>query len=119
MTDITGTNELFDGSSTRQLFGDWGTTWQIYAGSFVDTEVVATTGMHIVTVLFNGASSVIRLDGSEIGSGNPGSNALSTMTLGRGGSTTPLGYFFEIVVYDSAEGVTANEAGLMTKWGIT
>jgi hypothetical protein len=61
-------------------------TWEMYAGNGVGGGAV-TAGTHKITELINGASSVLRIDGAQVGSGNAGTTAQSP--------TTPLvvGYF--------------------------
>jgi hypothetical protein len=113
--------ELFDGGAARQIVKQksFDTVWQYYAGSFVDSLTAVDTNNHVLAIQFNGASSTFRLDGVEIVSGNPGAGGSIGFTLGRGGASTITSYIYEIILYDSAESTSANETGLMSKWGIS
>lgn len=92
--------------------------WGLYAGDVVESTVPVDTNPHVISVLFNGASTVFRIDGREIYIGDPGDLAIGDFQLGRFNASSFIGDIFEVVVYDGAEDPAANEQGLAAKWGI-
>lgn len=99
--------------------------WNIYAGTDLDRGT-ADNNWHIVTVVFNGASSLIRVDGVQQGAtGNAGAGNATGVTLGRWGGAgiqNPLdGYEGEVLFFNSllSDAVkTQIEAYLALKWAI-
>jgi hypothetical protein len=95
----------------------------INRGSTMSDNGFSVGTFGLITLLFKGASSVIRLNGSEIDSGDSGDGSTtSTIVLGSRASAASLFGNFdvgELVIYNSEESFTDNETGLMTKWGIT
>jgi len=78
----------------------------------------------LVTGIFDGANSVLREDGTQTASGNPGSDPLSGITLGNTAfADIPYeGYIGEILVCNdrlSASEIASQEQRLSEKWGIT
>jgi hypothetical protein len=97
--------------------------WRAFAGSAViGNTVSADTDPHTITFVGNGASSSMRVDGSSVGSGNPGSGGVRRgwrIFLSAGAYTD--GRLGEMLVYDSAlsgTDLTDAEDYLMDKWGI-
>lgn len=95
---------FFDGTgSTRNLFGI-GTNYQLYAGSAIDIGTRNQGVWHLYEGLFDGASSQAWIDGTSIGTGNVGSQALNTtfhIGAGDGGSPVLAGDMAEVLFYDS------------------
>ena len=76
------------------------------------------TTFHIITLFFNGSSSLLRVDGVQQGAvGNPGSNGLGTGTGGNLAGQSNGYTLGELVVYGGASIPTAEESSLRTKWG--
>lgn len=100
--------------------------WGYYAGTLVEGSVQSDTTQHVLTGIFNGASSSLRLDGSG-GTTNPGTtgNAAQAASVGANGDLAAgngqfNGDFAEILIYDSAlsgANLTNVEAYLKAKWG--
>lgn len=69
-----------------------------YAGASLTSSVSMTTGVHMIAILFNGASSIINVDGTET-SGTTGVNAANMGAIlgAAGGNTT----FFAGNIYES------------------
>jgi hypothetical protein len=105
-----GRNALYT-PETPQQYG-------LYAGNQVSSGDVIDGNAHVLTCLFNGGSSTIRLDGVQIYTGDAGALALGDFQIGRGNTSSSVCDIFEIVVYDGNESPAANEAALATKWGI-
>ena len=80
------------------------TSYQMYTGSGYIASTFAAGNMDFITGLVNGASSKLRANGSEIASGNPGSNSLVGLRLGAnyGGSNPMHGYFMRVLAYSGA-----------------
>jgi hypothetical protein len=104
------------------------TNWQLYAGGAgINSGVAGDTNWHTITGVLNGGSSVLRLDGTQIGSGNAGSDAMgsgaSAWMIGAGypSFSNPTNcQFGEILVYDSTitgTNLTNVENYLRAKWG--
>lgn len=78
-----------------------GGKWSLYAGSVADTAVSVDTSAHVITAIFNGASSKFYLDGSDISGGNPGTNGRTTIAIGADGVNAWNGDIASGVFYDS------------------
>jgi hypothetical protein len=74
----------------------------IYAGTIVASSVAAGLGREQITGQFNGASSFIRLNGTQTGSGAVGAATLSNTCLMRDpAGTYPMsGSLYEVCIYD-------------------
>lgn len=118
--------DFFDGFSgaselirARDSTGNFGA----FAGSNFDSTFSSDTNAHIITVLFNGASSVFRIDGQNVASGDSGTNGLDGVTLGSRGagsqnhSDIRIG---EVLVYsqDKSSIFGDIDSYLSDKWGI-
>lgn len=69
---------------------------------------------HVITYIANGASSSIRVDGSEVASGNVGESGLTNIKLGE----LLNGEFSRIIVYDAVINPSNNESFLKAWAGI-
>jgi hypothetical protein len=100
-----------------------GGVYRIYAGSFISGGT-PDTAVHVVTAQFHGSTSLIRVDGTQIVSGNAGATGMSSSFVVGDSSPSvdaavwggPIG---EIIVYPSALS-TANmasvESYLSSRW---
>lgn len=98
------------------------TTWQAYAGASLNSGVADDANWNVITAIFNGGSSFIYLNGSQIASGNTGSDNDAGANIGMysTGASYWAGEIAEILVYSvalSGTDRTALEAYLKTKWG--
>lgn len=121
----SGSNPFIDGSSMsgRHVVYWASSNWAIYGG---ETNVDGSTdsGSNLFTAIFDGASSVIREDGAQTGSGNPGSNGLDGITLGAYADQSTFGEvdILEVVPCNtrlSPSEIDAEEQRLADKYGIT
>ena len=79
---------------------------------------------HILTVIFNGASSSLDVDSANVLSGNAGANDLGGVTLGAtyAAASGLNGAIAEVIVVDgtlTAGEISDTETYLANKWGIT
>ena len=71
--------DTFDnGPGSRLISGTTTTGWRLYAGAGTIQGGSYQTGNRVVTGLASGASSVLRVGGTQIAAGNPGSVAFPT-----------------------------------------
>lgn len=96
--------------------------WQIFAGSNVRGGSL-DTDPHIHAALFDGPSSTVRIDGTEVASGDTGAQSLDGFTLGsdndqRAFVAVDVG---EVLIYpQDKSGVQSDvESYLSDKWGVT
>lgn len=121
--DVTGGNRrLIDGPTGRQII-DWPATFpnpiRIFAGSFINGPSAAS-GVHVVTGVFNGASSIPRVDGVAGSTANAGSAGVTDMFLYRdAGGGQAAGNFYGILVQSGSTVSTAMETWLGAKMGLT
>lgn len=124
---FTHNNEGFviDGlSGARNAFGIEISSNDInmYAGTalgYVDTGPVSGQW----TTVFNGASSILRKNGSQVASGNAGTQAASGLTVGADFAPGDYfqGYIHEILIYNAnitGSNLTNIEGYLANKWGV-
>lgn len=73
-----------DGITDRQaIYSDGSGNASFYAGTTQSGSTTwGTTLLRKVVALFNGSSSKLRMDGTQISSGNPGSSGLTGITVG-------------------------------------
>lgn len=97
----TGTRTLIDGDSARNAIRQTTTSYAIFAGSAISAGSVDTS-QHVWSALFNGANSVLRVDGVSTVTGNPGVAGLDMVVVGAesDGSNPWIGKISEIIVYD-------------------
>lgn len=113
-----------DGNARNDFFENNGNTgFSLYAGSSLDSEDGSEdTSPHIATNDYDGGSSSIRLDGTQIVSGNPGSQGLNGFTLGARYADD---FFAQVdvgeVVLDvgPSNDVSEQEQRLADNWGIS
>jgi hypothetical protein len=122
-TTFTANGSIFNGGGGfSPLIMSLATTgvWSMYAGSTVSSAVTADTAWHQLDMLGSGASSSLRLDGTEIATGNAGTTATGTslrMTAAGGNDDWDIGevcLFNEAVSSADAAGLRAH---LKSKWG--
>lgn len=124
--NTTSTQKIFDGgdSTNRCLLHYNNNAWQIWAGNTFVGGGTPDTSPHLFSAYFDGANSYFEVDGTQIGSADPGANGLTLFTLGgRLGGSEPLdGDIAEVAVHGSAISSTAEsdwETYLADKYGIT
>ena len=94
-----------------------------FAGTGQNGAGTPDTSAHVFAVVFNGASSVIYIDGTSVGSANYGANGYSGMAFFLGkdvGNNYWGGLVGEVLVYKSAlsgANITTVSAYLRAKWG--
>lgn len=117
--------QLYDGSSARQyLYFPTTTSIQAFANSTMTPTITSVVGaVTQVGVLFNGASSTIRMNGAQISSGNLGVSGIGPETVvgsNRFGGSPFKGTIAELLIYSKALSTTERdnaEAYLKAKWG--
>lgn len=126
-TDDADTNDrtMFGGVSPRESALTEGGYWAYDGGA---TDVVSATlddsDFHVFTVVFNIASSYMRLDGTQIASGNAGGSSVLGAVVGA--EAFPAQRFWDGDIGDvlwfgeelSASNIAAIEDWLMSLWGI-
>lgn len=123
----TGNNEvLLDGGSRleQSLYqtgsGDW--TWR---SGTANTDGTADTSFHLYDLQWDGASSVYRIDGTQIGTGDAGTNNLTGLTLGAfAASAFSYGPYDIAEVFNYSNALSTSERGSLesyveTEYGIT
>ena len=105
------------------LFYQQGTSphTDIYRGAALTSPDLAISAWGIMSIRWDGASGIGRLNGGGQVTGNVGATAASTgfsLGSGNGGVGNSNIEVAEIIVYNGSESFTANEAMLATKWGI-
>jgi len=110
-----------DTGSGQLIFQTANNNWSIFAGTTVEDGPL-TTDPVIISALFNGSNSEIRVNGTA-SNGSVGSGTLDGVSLGaRGsGSNNYSGAIGEVLVYpqDKSAIVPEVENFLSNKWGIT
>jgi len=119
----SGDHRIFDGNSDFMAIQYDGSNIEVFGGGFFIGPDDAQTD-DVVTVLFDGVSSEIRLNGTQIATGDIGSNALDGITVGiqRNDILRAFdGLIGQIVVYDGDKsGIFSDvESFLSSKWGVT
>ena len=100
--------QLLDAGTSVQII--WGNTNLIdcYAGvDLMTSDVITTTGYHVLTFVLNSTSSLVYWDGMQAGSGNSGTNTMSAVPTAVGRQAGSAGRFAsmdlaEIVIYSRA-----------------
>lgn len=123
-----------NGSANTQPFGlagsasptvySAGSVWSTYAGGVLASGTATNTSANQLTAVFNGSSSVLRLNGAQIASGNAGSTGWASHTFNIGASSILTsgfnGAIAEVVVVPSVLSTgdrAALETYLKSKWG--
>jgi hypothetical protein len=120
----TASHNAIDGITTRQVVEIGPTSkWGMYAGTAeVETATAADLLAHTFSVVFNGASTTMRLDGTALTVGsNPGAGALTGLRVGSFNNSLGNwnGYVFEVLLYTGALSTTDQqtvESYLRSKW---
>ncbi len=78
----------------------------------------------MASMVYNGASSTLRIDGAEVVTGDPGANAMGGITVGTWfDQTSPWdGLIAEIAIFDrllDAAEIGQMETYLATRYGVT
>lgn len=124
---LTGTSDnqtYFDSVDARQQLR-WGSSkYEFYAGSLAGVGGSLDSDWHIYTAVFDGGSSYLRVDGSQTGSGNPGSQGIDGIALGYvpGEGQYLEGFIGEIIFCDgalSSSTISDEESRLADFWGVT
>ena len=122
-TGATGRQLIGNNSTTPTLY-QTSSTWHIFAGSVVNSAVSVDTNAHLFTAVYDGASSSLRLDRSQIASGNAGSSGYSNHQILIGTDSTGLaswsGLVAELVAFFGTLSATDRdkmETYLRDKWG--
>lgn len=121
---VAGAARVYDGYSNNQmLLIDSSDEWRYFAGNSEQTGGVADTTPHIVEVLFDGANSEMRIDGSQIATYDPGTDSLDGFTIGAQNNLSNFGNIRsgETLIYpmDKSSIRSDVESYLSDKWGVT
>jgi hypothetical protein len=96
-------------------------TWRYFAGTTINSTINVTAAPHILIGVFNGASSVMWVDGAAGATGNTGTAALKTVAIGASAAGTNAlnGWIGHVIYYDGAVSSLANlSAALNDKWAV-
>jgi len=119
---VTGDNSTNRQSIVGDNFNN-GSDFTLFAGVRLNSGITYDTDPHILSGLFDGSNSVLRLDGSQIASGDAGSNDLSGLTLGAHPDQTSFTdvNIGELLLYpqDKSSIVSDVENYLSERWNIT
>jgi hypothetical protein len=115
-------------------FADWdilrwndsNTAWEVYGGSGVSGGSNDGSSFYIVSGILDGASSIVRVDGSQVASGDAGdgNGSWDGIQVGEGGAGNYLtGDLAELLVceanLDSTGEVSSEEQRMADRWGLT
>ncbi len=117
------TSRIFDGAGATNraaLFSGAG-QWSMNAGTALNGGTWYTAS-RMFTCQFNGGSSLLRIDGSAVASGNAGAQSITALILGAryDSAGTLSGAISELVLYNralSTAELLQMEAHLKGKWG--
>ena len=100
-----------DAASDFSLYAEITTGYVAIVNGLTVTSTTAASGVQMVSVVANGASSTIRRNGAQIASGDSGTNTLSGVTVGASYvGTSPLGgKMFMLAVYAGAHSVAQQQ----------
>jgi len=117
----------FDGVppvNRAEVFYDVGTSkWGFYSGAQLWQTGTSATGLALISVVANGASSEIKINGASLGSGNAGSQGLNGFYLAENLAVHwPFGgLIFEVIIYNHSLGAAEFNTVLSyinSKWAI-
>jgi len=122
----TSSENLIDGGTNDEHLlrsENDGPFWNMFAGSDLDDNSDDTNN-NIFAALFNGSSSTLRINGTQVANGNAGGNSSTGLTTGaRNGGGAGFGDFDigEILFYpqDKSSVQSDVESYLSDKWGIS
>jgi hypothetical protein len=111
------------GAGNRNVLFHDGTNAAMFAGVTLNLPGTTITNWNLFSLLFDGGSSVGRLNGAQVASGNSGILSVEGLTLGTDYSFTyPAGFdFAELIIVNGTLPVdtrNAVESYLNTKWGV-
>lgn len=123
-TDTIANRHLMAGNAFY-IYKQSGTSrWAIFGSAELASAVAADTLPHVITAVFNGASSVIRLDGTQIAAGNAGTATVTTASPPQiSSSVSPNasdhyeGWMFGSVL--STPNIQGVESWLKSRWATT
>jgi hypothetical protein len=99
------TTFMYDGddASNRHALYVVSGVWRLFAGADFITGVSVNANVNIYMAIYNGASSQLAINGTESGTGNPGTQTPDGFTVGadRAGSSDMTGYYGEVLVFDA------------------
>jgi hypothetical protein len=100
MTSVAATKVWYDSPAPQVRLLVASGAYRMNAGANVDAGT-PDTNAHIITTLFNGASSVVWVDGVQVNSGNPGANAMNGLFLGalNNGTFNMIGQKARVIIY--------------------
>jgi hypothetical protein len=82
-TDLARHDMLTGGASNPGIYVNLGApNWQMFAGVTADSAIAFDLTLHLVTFVYNGAASAVRVDGTLVGALNPGANGVASLTFG-------------------------------------
>lgn len=126
LTGGTGANYqiIGDNNISPTVYTNTANRWFAYAGVELDGTVDNDLGWHQINNLYNGSSSVMRLDGRQIASGNTGTSGFTnarfsfgnTPALNRGSNVSIAEVLFYFRLLTSSEQLLV-ESYLTSKWG--
>lgn len=126
--DTTSTNFFIDGADSTARNGIYGNgnteAWRAYAGSSIEGGAPRSTDFVILIAVIDGASSILRRNGTQIASGDVGSDDMGGIRLASDAdaATWMNGDIAEVVVCESRlsdSQIQDQEQRLSDKWGIS
>ena len=111
------------GLGNQPSFNVNGGVWRMYAGTPVVSAVPDTAVPRLVVAVFNGASSLLRINGSQVVSGDAGANPLRILSLGSNEGTSQFwdGWIAEAIAVEGAvagSDLTNLESYLNAEWAV-
>lgn len=114
-----------NGSNRHTLFSDASNFHNMFAGAILADSTAITAPFELVTILFSGVNTTIRIDKVETVSGNGGTTPCQGFTVGANSNTSATEFaaqdIAEILIYNSDvsdEDRTSIENFLTAKWGL-
>lgn len=119
----SGGQILANNSGTPTIYSQT-SVWSLFAGSLVASATAVDLSIHVFTAVFNNASSLLRLDRTQIASGTVGTSSYASRAMlvgmGSGGSGPFLGDVCELILVPGTVSSTVRDSCedyLRTKWG--
>jgi hypothetical protein len=93
-------------------YNNAGNVYRMQAGTLLDHSATPDTSFHVWSMLFNGVSSKIGIDGVSVG-GDAGAGGATGISIGRNGANSAWGNveISEVLVYDA--GLSATEIAIV------
>jgi hypothetical protein len=125
-SDVIGDAHLIgNGGTTPVIYDGAGSQWRIFAGTVLSSSTTPDTSAHVFSAVFNNTSSLLRLDGTQIASGNANTKGWSNKPFTMGATPDNVwgwnGWIGEVLFYDSVisgTDLTDVETYLNTKWAV-